>query len=68
MQGAEWQRVEIVLHGKGVHVYKTERGKRREKKKKKKKKTKGGDERVGHKRNEGEGGRKERDVRAPSIE
>lgn len=25
MQGAEWRRVEIVLHEKGVHVYKTER-------------------------------------------
>lgn len=71
MQGVEWRRVEIVLHEKGVHVYKTGRercseiGKRTEKKKKK---TKGGNERVGHKRNEGERGRKERDIRAPTTE
>lgn len=36
MQGAEWQRVEIVLHGKGVHVYKTEREMLGDRKKKRK--------------------------------
>lgn len=36
MQGAAWRRVEIVLHKKGVHVYKTEREMLGDRKKKRK--------------------------------